>query len=289
MENRKAVGYLDNVIIKPLSVDTLGNVIFTSDGINEIQPNENQCLAFGYKYNKATGTCRAYNFNPNLTTDITNISNNVNGIDSDIRTGTQNSQINGDFNTILGNSKNTTILGEKNTINQYVDNSIAIGFSSEVTTSNSIVLGGNNPTDILGERQSIQLMYGKQTDSGGTKASNLNNTGGSFFQIPLNTAIYFHADILAVRVGGTDTSGGGLVGDFGSWTERGVAINKNGVLSIARERDTVQHSGHTTNWRPTASVGASGNFYIAVRGHANTIIEWTSNIRLTQMKTSVTL
>ena len=288
MEKRKAVGYLDNVIIKPLSIDTLGNVMFTSDGITKIKPNENQCLAYGYNYDKATGTCRAYNFKPNYETQVTNIGNKITGIDSDIRRGTQHSQIVGDFNTVLGTSRNTIILGDKNTVNQYVDNSIAIGVSAEVTTSNSIVLGGNNPTDILGERQSIQLMYGKQTTDGSTKASNLNNTGGSYFEIPINTAIYFHADILAVRVGGTDTSGGGLAGDFGSWTERGVAINKNGVLSISRERDTVQHSGHTTNWRPTAVVSGT-NFGVNVRGHADTTIEWCCNIRLTQMKTSVTL
>jgi len=100
--------------------------------------------------------------------------------------------------------------------------------------------------------------------------------------------MYFHADVLAVRVGGTDTSGGGVVGDFGSWVERGVIINKSGVLSISRERDVIKHSGHTTNWQPTGIVSGT-NFAMRVRGHADTIIEWASNITFTEIRTGVTL
>ena len=67
--------------------------------------------------------------------------------------------------------------------------------------------------------------------------------------------MYFHADVLAVRVGGTGT---GNAGDFLSWVERGVVINKSGVLSIARERDTIQGSGNvTTSCRAEYSTLAS--------------------------------
>jgi len=97
--------------------------------------------------------------------------------------------------------------------------------------------------------------------------------------------MYFHADILAVRVGGT---GAGSAGDFASWVERGVVINKSGTLSIERERDTIKSSGTVTNWRPTTTVDGT-NFIIDVRGATDVTIEWASNIRFTQIKTGVAL
>ena len=138
------------------------------------------------------------------------------------------------------------------------------------------------------KRQSIQLLYGLQSTDGSNKSSFLNGITDSLFAIPDNSVMYFHADVVAVRVGGTDTSGGGAVGDYGSWVERGVIINKSGVLSISRERDTIKHSGHTTNWQPTGIVSGT-NFAMRVRGHENTIIEWASNITFTEIITGVAL
>jgi hypothetical protein len=147
-------------------------------------------------------------------------------------------------------------------------------------------LGGNAGTDTLGERQSIHLLYGIQTTDGVNILSNLNNTTDSFFAIPDNSIVYFHADIVAVRVGGTHATG--AVGDCASWVERGVMINKSGVLSIARERDTIKSIGTVTNWQPTAIVSGT-NFAMRVRGHADMTIEWASDIKFTEIKTGVTL
>ena len=128
-------------------------------------------------------------------------------------------------------------------------------------------------------------MYGTQTTAGSTVDSYLNNITGNYFTIPENTAMYFHADILAVRVGGTGT---GSTGDFASWVERGVVINKSGTLSIERERDTIKSSGTVTNWRPTTTVDGT-NFIMDVRGATDVTIEWASDIKFTQIKTGVAL
>jgi hypothetical protein len=98
--------------------------------------------------------------------------------------------------------------------------------------------------------------------------------------------MYFHADIVAVRVGGTHAPGS--PGDFASWVERGVIINKSRVLSIERERDTIKSSGTVTNWQPTAIVDGL-NFGMRVRGHTDMVIEWASNITFTEIKTGVAL
>jgi hypothetical protein len=138
-------------------------------------------------------------------------------------------------------------------------------------------------------RQMTYLMFGKQTTNGTTKAANLNNTAGTFYVVPLNSASYFQCDVVAVRTGGTSTTG--AIGDTASWTEKGVFTNLNqaeGGLTISRERDTVQSIGSgTTNWRPTAVVNnTNGNFGLNVRGATDMIIEWAITVRITQIKTT---
>jgi len=270
--------------VKPKSTNGLGVVTFT-DGTNDITPNQLQCEAYGYTYNKASGTCSAFRYNTNLNRGFDNISNTIKGAGNTTETGTANTYIIGENNTTKGFTRNNIIVGSSNEIANGINNTNVFGTLGEVTTTNSIVLGGNAPADNLGERQLINLMYGTQTTAGSTVDSYLNNTADSYLTIPANTAMYFHADVLAVRVGG---SGTGTAGDFASWVERGVVINKSGTLSISRERDAIKSSGTVSNWRPTASVDGT-NFVMDVRGATDVTIEWASNIRFTQIKTGVTL
>lgn len=275
--------------VKPKEVTNTKQVIFEKYNTGgepgsfiDVLPTKNECEAYGFVY--AGGKCRIIlkntEFIPFKSTIQAGKRNNCYGNSDD-------SLMVGIDNTILSNCNNNLVVGNYNYVNQLVNNSITLGNKADTTATNSIVLGGNAPNDILGERQAITLMYGRQTDAETTKASYLNNINASYFYIPLNTAMYFHADILALRVGGTHATGS--PGDFASWVERGVVINKGGTLSIERERDTIKSSGTVTNWRPTAAIGVSSNFYIAVRGHADMIIEWASTINFTQIKTTVDL
>ena len=287
MSKVPTIPYLSGFDVKPSSTSVLGVVTFT-DGTNDITPNQLQCEAYGYTYDKASGTCSTFRYNTNLNRSFSNESNKVQGANNTTETGTNNTLIIGQNNTVKGLSRNNIIVGNKNEIANGVNNANVYGTLGEATADNSIVLGGNVATDLLGERQSIQVLYGTQTTNGTNTVSYLNNTTDKLLAVPENAVMYFHADVVAVRVGGTDTSGGGAVGDFASWVERGVIINKSGTLSIERERDAIKHSGHTTNWQPTGIVSGT-NFAMRVRGHADTTIEWCSNITFTQIKTGVAL
>ena len=278
------IPYLTGFDVKPLSTSEIGIVTFT-DGRNDIIPNQVQCEAYGYTYDKASGTCSIFRFNTNLNRSFSNESNKIQGANNTTETGTNNTQIIGENNTVKGLSRNNIIVGSNNEIANGVNNANVYGTLGEATANNSIVLGGNASTDNLAERQSIHLIYGTQTTAGGTVDSYLNNITDNYFTIPANTAMYFHADVLAVRVGGTGT---GSTGDFASFVERGVVINKSGTLSVSRERDAIKSSGTVTNWRPTATVDGT-NFIIDVRGATDVTIEWCSNIRFTQIKTGVAL
>lgn len=273
--------------IQPYEITQIGEVFFTDGTVNNIIPNQVQCQNAGYTYNTASGTCTSFRFNQNLENSVSNINNKINGPRNTTQRGTNTVQINGTLNRTQGSNNNCLINGSQNEIASGVNNASVNGTLGEATTTNSIVLGANDSTSPVGFKQSIHLMYGRQTTTSGWSASYLNNTTASFFNIPDNTAMYFHADVLAVRVGGTAA---GNPGDFASWVERGVIINKSGVTSIARERDVIKSSGTVTGWLTQSNVSATNtNFLLNVKGAANVTIEWAGNIRFTQIKTGVTL
>jgi len=270
--------------VKPNSISSIGNVTFT-DGANDLTPNQIQCEAYGYTYNKADGTCSSFRYNSEIESTFLNLSNKTFGARNTTETGTTNTLIVGENNNVSGQSRNSIITGNKNQIANGINNALVSGTLGEATADNSTVLGANNSTDSLGERQAIRVLYGKQTTSAATLSANLNNTAASYFLIPDNTIVYFNATCIAVRVGGTNT---GNNGDYLSLIERGVVINKSGTTTIQRERDVIKSSGTITGWNATAAVVGNA-FTISVRGRNSVTLEWVCNIELTQLKTGIAL
>ena len=279
-----AIPYLSGFTVKPSAISVLGVVTFT-DGTNDITPNQLQCEAYGYTYNKAEGTCSIFRFNTNLIRSFNNSNNSTKGAQNVTETGTNNTLIMGESNTVKGFSRNNIIIGSNNEIANGVNNANVFGTLGDATADNSIVLGGNASTDILGKRQAIQLLYGVQTTGADAVDSYLNGITGSYFVVPENTAIMFEADILAVRVGGT---GAGAVGDFKTWIETGVVINKSGELSVDSSTISHSNSGSTGGWDAVSTVSGT-NYIMSVEGATDKTIEWVSNIRFTQLKAGVTL
>ena len=277
----------NNLAIKPNGITSGGRVYFT-DGTNDgISPNQHQCEAYGYNYNNETGVCTAFTPTSNLGNSFGNETNKITGAGNRTGNGIANTHVIGYDNRAVGNSRNNLIVGTNNQLDFQTSNCQVFGTFAEATASNSIVLGGNNlSTDILGERQNITLMYGWQTTNNSTVDAYLNNTSGKYFTVPTNSVVYFQSETVAVRVGGT--SGSGAVGDFKSWVERGVVKNAAGTLSIVRSRTSPAASGTTTGWSPINAVSGT-NFRQTVKGANNMDIEWASTIRITQIKTSVTL
>ena len=284
MAKLRTIPYITGFAIKPAGISGTGVVTFT-DGRNEIVPNQRQCEAYGYTYNPTTGVCEAFKYSSNLSVNLNNENNNVQGSGNVTGVGTNNTYIMGENNEIIETSRNNILIGSRNQITKEVNNTAVFGTLGEVRETNSFVIGGNATSDVLGKRQSVQLLYGGQTTDGTTTDSYLNNTTDSFVVVPDNTIMYFHADVVAVRVGG---AAAGSVGDFKSWVERGVVINKSGTLSIERERDTIKGSGSTSGWQPTGAVSGT-NFLLQIKGTNNMTLEWALNVTFTQIKTGVAL
>tara|TARA_R100000963_G_C4641897_1_gene105525 strand:- start:1547 stop:2407 length:861 start_codon:yes stop_codon:yes gene_type:complete len=267
----------------PYEIDPLGIVTFTDGSrYSGITPNQRQCEAYGYTYDEAEGVCRAQAFTVGIAAPMENVNNTIQGNRNRLEAGINNTIVVGENNTLRGLSRNNIVVGNENEIANSVNNAFVYGTLGNATAPNSIVLGGNTTGDLLGQRQGIQLIYGRQTTNNSTQSSYLNNETGSFFVVPDDTIIYFHAETIAVRVGGS--SGSGAVGDYGTWVERGVVINKSGTLSIQRERDTIKTSGTVTNWRILASTSGT-DFLLTVRGQTDMTLEWICNVNITQLKT----
>jgi len=284
MSKLRTIPYITGFAIKPAGISGTGVVTFT-DGRDEIVPNQRQCEAYGYTYNPTTGVCEAFKYSSNLSVNLNNENNNVQGSQNVTGVGTNNTYIMGENNEVIDVSRNNILVGSRNQITKQVNNTAVFGTLGEVRETNSFVIGGNATSDVLGKRQSVQLLYGGQTTDGSTVDSYLNNTTDSFVVVPDNTIMYFHADCVAVRVGG---AAAGSVGDFKSWVERGVVINKSGTLSIERERDTIKGSGSTSGWQPTGAVSGT-NFLLQIKGTNNMTLEWALNVTFTQIKTGVAL
>ena len=208
-----ATPYLHGYSVKPNVISEVGIVTFT-DGTNEITPNQQQCEAYGYTYNEATGTCNAFTFSTQLGKSLRRESNNIQGAENVTGEGTTNTYISGEGNILEGESRNSIIVGSNNQINLGINNANVYGTLGEATTDNSIILGGNNGLDILGERQNVTLMYGKQTTDNSTVDAFLNNTTDSYFVVPDNTVVYFQSETIAVRVAGSSGSGAVLLTQY---------------------------------------------------------------------------
>ena len=279
-----SIPYLPNHTTKPLAVSSSGIVTFT-DGTDATIPNEAQCLAYGYTYDKTTGSCRAFTSMPNLALNLQNENNNIQGSGNVVRGGSNNTYMMGENNVINGASRNNIVIGMKNQIANGVNNSFVYGTLAEAKADNSIILGGNNTADILGERQNTTFLYGGQTDNGSSANLYLNNTTDSYFKPTENSVFYFQTETIAVRVGGTAR---GSVGDYKSWVDRGVVKNARGTLSIQRTQTAIVDFGTTTGWSTENTISGS-DFKQTVTGATDMTIEWASTIRITEIRTSVLL
>ena len=283
-----ATPYLNGYSIKPTSVNDLGVVIFT-DGTNDVIPNQQQCEAYGYSYDKATGTCTAFTFSTSLGWNISNETNKLQGAGNQVETGTNNTTITGENNTVKGLSRNNIIIGSNNEISNGVNNTFVYGNLANSVADNSIVLGGNAEGDILGERQYTTFMYGGQTTDGSATFAYLNNVTGSYFQPTSagneNSVFFFQSETIAVRTGG---GAAGNEGDYVSWVERGVVKNARTSLSIDRTVEEISSSGTTAGWDAESTVSGS-DFKQELTGVADMTIEWASTIRITEIRTSVDL
>ena len=101
----KLMPFIIGFDVKPNAISSIGNVTFT-DGTNDVTPNQLQCEAYGYTYNKADGTCSSFRYNSEIESTFSNLSNKTFGARNTTETGTTNTLIVGENNNVSGQSRN---------------------------------------------------------------------------------------------------------------------------------------------------------------------------------------
>lgn len=280
MSKVPTIPYLSGFDVKPSSTSVLGVVTFT-DGTNDITPNQLQCEAYGYTYDKASGTCSTFRYNTNLNRSFSNESNKVQGANNTTETGTNNTYIIGENNTVKGLSRNNIIVGNQNEIANGVNNASVFGNYGLAERQGEVVIGGGGFSGAgKGYAQSSTItLTGTTTDA---TATNLFVNGDSSTTIIARSSTSsfqgFEATVIGVRTGGS--AGSGAVNDRVCLRITGLAFLK----AIDQSSTDLGKYGTTGGWAAEMAFSGTNDMLFAVTGAANMNISWSCTLNLYELK-----
>mgnify|MGYP001205801132 CR=1 FL=1 len=286
--------------VQPFSVSTLGVVTFTDNNrdsggaLNKVTPNQLQCEAYGYTYDKATGTCRTFRYNTGLNRVFDNLDNNISGEGNDTRTGTTNTYIMGENNTVAGFSRNNIIVGNQNEISNGISNSAVLGVNAKATTQAEFAIGGgigsvSDSTDaatfISRRKTSVIELTGVTIDN---TATNLTVQGdGSFINVEKNSIIGYDIYITRLELGGSS----GVVGNYSYRNIRGaVKIDNSLTMSfvVGFSRNIAKIGQNGTTIMADSTTGGVPSISVNVQDRNNIHNLWSASVTLHEVVSTTT-
>jgi hypothetical protein len=269
--------YLTGYTIKPYEITSLGDVIFTDGTNTDLGANQVTCEAYGYTYDKATGTCRAFRYNTNLNRNISNINNRLNGAGNTTEVGSNTVQINGTNNTARGFNNSCFINGSLNEVSNEVNNASVLGGTYGKAIRNSEIVIGGGVLSGVSQTSTVQL-GGTTTDATATNLT-IQADGNSFIEVQNNSIFGFEIKVIALCSGGSS----GTAGDYIYLELKGaIQVDDGYNLAISQSSTTIASVGSTG----TAQVVAVTDPYITIEvtGAANRNLEWLASVQITEKK-----
>ena len=275
------IPYIKGFEVKPTRTTELGDVIFT-DGTNEITPNQLQCEAYGYTYDKASGTCSAFRYNTNLNRAFSNLSNFIKGSGNSTQTGTNNTLVMGESNVVAGLSTNNIIIGSNNEISNGVSNASIFGNYGIAERDGEVVIGGGGFSGVgKGYAQSSTI-----TLTGVTRTAtpdNLKVNGDSATTIIARDTIIgsfqgFEANVMGVRTGGSAASG--AVDDRIFLRATGIVYKIVADQSV----ETLGSFGTIDGWTAAIVFSGTNDMFLEVTGVADMNISWSATLNIYEIK-----
>tara|TARA_R110002167_G_scaffold244888_1_gene450339 strand:+ start:34 stop:873 length:840 start_codon:yes stop_codon:yes gene_type:complete len=275
------IPYIKGFEVKPTRTTELGDVIFT-DGTNEITPNQLQCEAYGYTYDKASGTCSAFRYNTNLNRAFGNLSNVIKGAGNSTQTGTNNTLVMGESNVVAGLSTNNIIIGSNNEISNGVSNASIFGNYGIAERDGEVVIGGGGFSGVgKGYAQSSTI-----TLTGVTRTAtpdNLKVNGDSATTIIARDTIIgsfqgFEANVMGVRTGGSAASG--AVDDRIFLRATGIVYKIVADQSV----ETLGSFGTIDGWTAAIVFSGTNDMFLEVTGVADMNISWSATLNIYEIK-----
>jgi hypothetical protein len=269
-----ATPFLNGYSVKPAFINGVGEVLFT-DGTIAVTPNQQQCEAYGYTYDRASGTCKAFTYSTSLGKSLNNQSNYVRGANNTTETGTNNTHIMGESNTVKGLSRNNIIVGSNNEIANGVNNAVVFGNYGLAQRPGEVVIGGGGFSGAgKGYAQSSVITL-TGTTVGATTTDLYVNGDSANTIIARNGNLFtgFEAKVIAIRTGGTNPSGAIDDRRF----NRVTGIVYGGRVS----QTTTLLASFGTLGTLTNNIAFSGSDMIfTVTGNANRNISWSCTLNL---------
>tara|TARA_B110000027_G_C16113465_1_gene298972 strand:+ start:565 stop:1416 length:852 start_codon:yes stop_codon:yes gene_type:complete len=282
-----AIPYISGLSVKPLSISGLGVVTFT-DGTNEVQPNQLQCEAYGYTYDKASGTCSIFRYNTNLNRSFDNINNSIQGSQNFTETGTNNTLIMGESNTVRGFSRNNIITGSGNEIANGINNAKVSGIMGKAVRQGEDVLGGGSYNIGAGYTQSSKIQLSSKTTDETLTNLYVQDIVGEYITLQRNSILGYEIYITKLETGGTS----GNVGDFSYRVQRGVVKcdNVGAITIITHSTKTIGKIGHNGAFSVIDStVGSVPSVTIQVQGLADVNNLWSATAYLHELATNIAI
>jgi hypothetical protein len=287
------IPYITGFSVKPTSISAVGVVTFT-DGTNDVRPNQQQCKAYGYTYNKATGTCTAFRYNTNLNTNISNTNNTIRGSQNTTETGVNNTFIMGESNTVKGLSRNNLIVGSNNEITKGLNNATVLATNGKATTQAEFAIGGgkgslSDSTDaatfVSKRKTSVIELSGVTIDN---TATNLTVQGGdSFINVEANSIIGYDIYITRLELGGSS----GVVGNYSYRNIRGaVKIDNSLTMSfvVGFSRNIAKIGQNGTCIMADSTTGGVPSISVNVADRNNVHNLWSASVTLHEVVSTTT-
>jgi hypothetical protein len=285
------IPYITGFNVKPKSMSATGVVTFT-DGTNDITPNQLQCEAYGYTYDKSSGTCTTFRYNTNLNKNISNTNNTIRGSQNTTETGTNNTLIMGENNTVKGFSRNNLIVGTNNEIASGINNATVLGVNGKATAEGEVVIGGgkrslnNGDTTFISRRKtSVIELSGVTIDN---TATNLTVQGGdNFINVEANSIIGYDIYITRLELGGS----AGVVGNYSYRNIRGaVHIDNSLTMSfvVGFNRNIAKIGINATCIMADSTTGGVPSISVNVADRNNVHNLWSASVTLHEVVSTTT-
>ena len=275
------IPYIKGFSVKPERTTETGLIIFT-DGTNEVTPNQLQCEAYGYTYDKASGTCSAFRYNTNLNRAFSNLSNVIKGAGNSTQTGTNNTLVMGESNTVAGFSRNNLIIGSNNEISNGINNATVVGNYGIAERDGEVVIGGGGFSGVgKGYAQSSTLSLTGITRN--ATPLNLSVNGDSATTIIARGTIIgsfqgFEANVMGVRTGGSAASG--AVDDRIFLRATGIVYKIVADQSV----ETLGSFGTIDGWTAAIVFSGTNDMFLEVTGVADMNISWSATLNIYEIK-----
>jgi len=279
------MSYLKGYTIKPYQTTKGGEVIFTDGTNTDIRANQVQCEAYGYTYDRASGTCNSFRHNTNLNRAIRNINNKINGARNITELGTNTVQINGSNNITKGFNNNCFINGIANEIANGVNNSTVLGVNGKSNRDGELMIGGG--LNAIGGQEadrkvSVVNLAGVTTDNTTTKLT-VNGTGGTnYINVNENSIVGFEIYITRLEVAGSAAT----LGNYSYKNIKGVVrvSELSGMAFIVGYTRNIGKIGvNGTTVMVESTTGGVNSITIDVTDRTNVTNIWSATVTLHEL------